>query len=116
MKTTILTVATFLLLTPSLATAQNQTFSGEIMDSACAELGSHAKMMKSMDIKTRKECTLDCVKAGSKFVLYNPANKTIYQLDDQTKPASFAGDKVRVTGTYDQATKTIHVVSIEPAA
>jgi hypothetical protein len=26
-------------------------------------------------------------------------NKTIYQLDDQTKPASFAGEKVSVTGT-----------------
>lgn len=85
------------------------------MDSACAQLGSHAKMMKSMDIKTTKECTLDCVKGGSKFVLYNAANKTIYQLDDQTKPASFAGEKVRITGTYDQATKTIHIVSIKPA-
>jgi hypothetical protein len=116
MKTIILAVAASGLLLPSLAGAQNQTFDGEIMDSACAQLGSHATMMKSMDIKTTKECTLDCVKAGSKFVLYDPANKRIYQLDDQTKPASFAGEKVRVTGAYDEATKTIHVLSIKRGA
>jgi hypothetical protein len=112
MKKALLVLAVSLLLLPALASAANRSFTGEIMDSSCAQLGSHSKMMKSMDIKTARECTLDCVKAGSKFVLFDPATKTIYQLDDQKKPAAFAGEKVRVTGTYDQATKTIHVLSI----
>jgi hypothetical protein len=56
---------------------------------------------------------LDCVKAGSKFVLYNSASKTVYQLDDQQKPRDFAGQKVKVVGTYDTGTKTIHVEKIE---
>jgi hypothetical protein len=59
---------------------------------------------------------LGLCESGSKFVLYNPANKAIYQLDDQTKPTSFAGEKVRITGTYDEATKTIHVLSIKRRA
>lgn len=112
MKKALVAVVASLLLLPALALAARQSFTGEIMDSSCAQLGSHAKMMKSMDIKTARECTLDCVKAGSQFVLFNRTTKTIYKLDDQKKPAAFAGEKVRVTGTYNKATKTIHVLSI----
>ena len=92
-----------------------ETFTGEIMDSACAAMGSHEQMLKSEGAKNAKDCTLKCVKMGSKFVLYNPATKTTYQLDDQTKPEQFAGEKVDVTGTLDSATGTIHVESISAA-
>jgi hypothetical protein len=62
-------------------------------------------------------CTVNCVKKmGSKYVLYNAAKKTVYQLDDQTKPEQFAGAKVKITGTLDKATQTIHVTSIEAAS
>jgi hypothetical protein len=37
-------------------------------------------------------------------------------LDDQKKPEAFAGAKVSVTGTLDDATKTIHVASIKAAS
>lgn len=114
-KITLAVVAAFAfaLLSPGFASAAARTFTGEIMDSGCAQTGSHATMMKAHSgIKSAKECTLGCVKAGAKFVLYNPATKTVYQLDDQTKPEAFAGEKVRVTGTYDKATKTIHVEKI----
>ncbi len=53
---------------------------------------------------------------GGKFVLYSAATKTTYQLDDQEKPRDFAGQKVKVTGNYDEASKTIHVESIEAAS
>jgi hypothetical protein len=42
--------------------------------------------------------------------------RKIYQLDDQKKPQSFAGQKVQVTGTLDNATKTIHVTDIKAAS
>jgi hypothetical protein len=107
----LLGVAACMLLLPSIATAK--TFTGEIMDSSCAMMGSHEGMMKMhQDVKTAKQCTLACVKGGAKFVLFDPATKTIYQLDDQAKPRPFAGEKVKVMGTYDKATETIHVVSI----
>ena len=92
-----------------------QSYTGEIMDSACAAMGSHEMMMKQAGAKDAKECTLKCVAGGSKFVLYDAATKTTYQLDDQTKPKDFAGQKAKVTGTLDSATNTIHVQSIESA-
>jgi Protein of unknown function (DUF5818) len=95
----------------SFAAQKSATFSGDIMDSACAKGGAHNPSMG-----TSAQCTIACVKAGSKYVLYDGATKTVYQLDDQTKPEAFAGAKVKVTGTLDDATKTIHVTSIKAAA
>ena len=90
-----------------------QSYTGEIMDSACAAMGSHEMMMKQEGAKDAKECTLKCVAGGSKFALFDAASKTTYQLDDQTKPKDFAGQKVKVTGTLDSSTHTIHVENIE---
>lgn len=82
------------------------TYSGEIMDSRCATMGGHSG-------KEAKECTLACVSGGASFVLYSPIAQTVYQLDDQKKPAQFAGEKVKVIGTLDKTTKTIHVREIQ---
>jgi hypothetical protein len=93
-----------------------EVFKGEIMDDMCAKSGSHTemqKMMKSMG-NDAKTCTVECVKLGGKYVLYDGASKTSYQLDPQDKAKDFAGQKVKVTGTSDGG--TIHVKSIEPAS
>lgn len=66
-------------------------------------------------MRSAKDCTLGCVKAGSQFVLYDSATKTVYQLDDQKKPEQFAGQMVTVTGSLDAASKTIRVVNIKAA-
>jgi type 1 fimbria pilin len=111
-----LTLAALLILgTASFAASKpmTHTFRGEIMDSACAKMGNHDAGYKMTDTSTPKDCTLACVKDGSKFVLFNSARKTTYQLDDQQKPEEFAGQKVRVLGTYNAKTKTIHVEKIE---
>ena len=92
-----------------------QVFTGEIMDSACAAMGSHDQMMKQEGAKNAKDCTMKCVAAGSKLVLYDAANKTTYELDDQTVAKSFAGQKVKVTGTHDDKTRTLHVQEIGPS-
>ena len=49
--------------------------------------------------------------SGRDLVLAN--GDTVYRLDDQEKPAAFAGLKVKVTGTLNAKTKTIHVVDIK---
>jgi hypothetical protein len=90
---------------------QSRSFTGDIMDSQCATMGSHARMMKGMDAKTTKECTQKCVGIGGKYVLFDASTKTVYQLDPQDKAASFAGQTVNVKGTLDG--KTIHVESVE---
>lgn len=115
MKKTVLTLfAGALLAVPSvsLGAAKARTFTGSIMDSQCAKMGSHETMKKKAGIATDAECTKECVGMGGKYVLYNSATKTVYELDDQKKPEEFAGDNVKVTGTYNAKTKTIHVESI----
>lgn len=105
----------------SLAAPKGQTFTGEIMDSQCSAMGSHAEMLKKegkadMDPTSpmaRKMCTQGCVKMGGKYVLFDAASKTVYQLDDQAKPEKFAGEKVKVKGTLDKETNTIHVTGIQ---
>ncbi len=103
------------MLAPGLAAAKDTTFKGEIMDDACAKGGGHESMFKKMGTTDPKVCTEACVKGGSKYVLFN-ADKTFYQLSDQKKPATFAGQKVEVTGTFNKATKTIHVTDIKAAS
>ena len=112
----IFAVLTFLFLTVGFANAKDNTYTGEIMDSQCAKEGSHANMMKKHDIKTEKDCTNGCVKNGGKYVLYDSSTKKTYQLDDQKKGQQFAGEKVKVTGSYDKATNSLHVTDIEAAS
>ncbi len=88
---------------------------GQIMDSRCAIDGSHDKMMRQNGTKSAKECTLECAKSGGSFVLFDSDTKTVYQLDDQEKPATFAGQRVRVSGVYDEPSKTMHIESIQSA-
>lgn len=92
------------------------SFRGEIMDSACASMGGHSQMLESGRVKNARQCTLECVKMGAKFVLYNPATHTTFKLDNQTEPAQFAGEQVTVNGTLDASTNTIHVENIEAAS
>ena len=88
----------------ALASPKQQTFTGAISDSMCG--ASH--MMQG----SAKDCTLKCVKDGSKFVLVDPAGK-VYQLSDQNTPRAFAGANVKVTGTLTG--DTIAVKSITAA-
>jgi hypothetical protein len=90
------------------------------MDAECAKNGSHAEMLKmggmgdkdSHSPMSKKMCTVKCAKAGGKYVLYKAPAKKVYALDDQTKPEQFAGQRVKVTGTFDEDTDTIHVTNI----
>ena len=118
MKKLGMSFVTILIVASLSATAPKaKTFTGEIMDNMCAAAGSHKGMEDMFHIgDDPKKCTLECVAKGGKFVLYNAETKTIYQLDDQRKPKEFAGQKVKVTGTYDKGPETIHVQSIEAAA
>jgi len=122
-KIAIGAIASVMLLGAGFTLAKDQTFTGENYDSQCAKEGSHAKMMakegmagKENDPIGRAMYTKNCVKMGGKYVFFNSAKKTVYELDDQQKPADFAGQNVKVKGTYDKATKTIHVTSIQAAS
>src|ERR1700679_1514772 len=87
----------------------DQTFTGEIMDSQCADMGSHDNMMKGEHASNAKECALACVKKGAPLALFDPAAKKAYRLDNQKKAKDFAGQKVTVTGKL--ADDSIHVTN-----
>ena len=111
----ILGVITAFFLATSVGLSQNNgsLFTGEVMDSPCAAMGTHDRMMKGVEAKDAKECSRKCVQMVGKYALYDAAKKTTYQVDNQQKLAAYAGQKVSVKGTYDTASKTIHVESIQ---
>ncbi len=93
-----------------------KTFTGEIMDSACAKMNSHDQMEQMEGIPNdAKQCTLKCLETGSRLVLQDTAKNISYQLDDQGKAKPFAGQKVKISGSYDAKTKTIHIEKIKAA-
>ena len=100
---TIVTIAA----AAALAFAANPpaTFTGRITDTMC---GANHTMMKG---KPDDECIHVCLKGSSQYALFD--GKSVIGLSDQKTPAKFAGRQVRVTGVYDDKTKTIKVASIE---
>jgi hypothetical protein len=97
---------------------KTRTFTGDIADSQCAMnihslTRSHTEMMKNKNMGgTATNCANYCIKyLGGDFVLAK--GNEVYRLDDQEKAASFAGTKVKVIGTLDEKTKTIHVIEIK---
>ena len=92
-----------------LAASGKRTFTGVITDEMCPT--SHAAMRMG---PTDAECAIACVQAhGAAYVLL--VGTTEYALSDQTAPARFVAQKVTVTGTLDEKSKTIRVASIAAA-
>jgi hypothetical protein len=58
------------------------------------------------------KCIKMCVRGSSEYALND--GQSIFKLSDQSKPAKFAAQKVKVTGTLDPKTNTIKLKSIEP--
>jgi uncharacterized protein YdeI (BOF family) len=49
------------------------------------------------------------MKQGDKYVFQDAASGTTYDIDHQDEVKQYDGKKVKVHGTLDQATKTIHI-------
>jgi hypothetical protein len=60
-----------------------------------------------------KTFTGTILKSGESFVLSDSATKSRYMLDDQVKASRFEGKHVKVTGTIDVTSNTIHVETID---
>ena len=94
------------------------TLQGSIVDSQCAfnvhsESRSHEWMIKKgvSEANDEKSCTLHCVKdMGGSYVLV--VKKDVYRLDDQARTEPFAGKDVKVSGTLDAKTHTLHITDI----
>src|SRR5262249_16297880 len=92
---------------------------GVIMDSQCpfhvhSDGHSHDLLTKGSIRRTSDEesCTQHCVKdMGGSYVLL--VKKEVYKLEDQVKPGPFAGRKVKVTGSLNLSSNTLHNFEIE---
>lgn len=84
-----------LLVSATLASAE-QTWTGRIADSACG--AKHESGGEMGDEMNDRDCTLACVKGGSKFVLV--VDGKIYKIanQDNAELKAHAGETVRVTG------------------
>ncbi len=97
----------------------NVTLQGAIVDSQCAfnvhsENNSHEWMIKRgvQNAYDEKSCSVHCVKdMGGSYVLV--VKKDVYRLDDQSKAEMFAGKNVKLSGSLDAKTHTVHVFEIE---
>jgi hypothetical protein len=95
------------------------TLEGSIVDSQCAynvhsESHSHDWMIKRgvQQVHDERSCTTHCVNdMGGSYVLV--VKKDIYRLDDPDKAELFAGKNVKITGTLDEKSHTLHVVDIQ---
>src|ERR1051326_4968351 len=88
------------------AAEQAQTLAGKITDTMC---GAKHGMIKG---QPDAECVRTCAKtSSSQFALLD--GKAVIRLSYQKTPEKFADQPVKVTGTYNEKTKTMKVVSIE---
>ena len=95
-----------LLLTSSAFAA---TVTGVITDTMCGK--THGMAAGQPDEK----CVAMCVKgSGSQYALYD--GKDVWKLSDQKKPAQFTAQRVTITGSVNEKTKTIKVKTISVAS
>jgi len=102
------------------ATAATKTWTGKISDSMC---GATHKMVKEHEQKGEisktaskaekdRQCTLECVKAGGKYVLASQGK--IFEISNQDFAglSEHAGHTVKLTGDLNADGKTIKVSEI----
>jgi hypothetical protein len=109
-----------MLLLPFSATAATKTWTGTISDSMC---GATHKMVKEHEQKGEisktaskaekdRQCTLECVKAGGKYVLASQGKVFEISNQDFAGLQEHAGHTVKLTGDLNANGKTIQVSAI----
>jgi hypothetical protein len=86
---------------------------------AVPKMASAISPTTSMRQQSKQEAKMfsgTIIKNGDNFILSDAANKLSYVLDDAEKARQYEGKKVKVTGTVDVASNTIHVQTIQEIA
>ena len=92
------------------ALAAEQTWSGQISDAMCGK--DHSMMEHGGKKVSARDCTLECVKGGSKYVFVSEGK--VYEIGNQSMKdlQLHAGHNVQLTGTMASDGKTIQVSKI----
>lgn len=86
---------------------------------AVPRIASATSLPASMQQQSKQKTKIfsgTIVKTGDNFVLRDAASKLSYMLDDAQKASQYEGKTVKVTGTVDVASNTIHVETIQEIA
>src|SRR5213083_771202 len=110
MRTTALTLAALLLLS-TLPRAAEQTWTGNISDSACGK--KHEEAAEGNGVMPDRECTQACVRGGSKYVLV--VDGKVFQIANQDHKdlATHAGHNVKVAGELKGESITVSKVELQ---
>jgi hypothetical protein len=85
--------------------AADQTWVGEISDSACGM--KHDSGAENVPTPPANECVANCIRGGSKYVIVS--SDKVFQIANQNAAglADLAGSKVKITGELKGDTVTI---------
>jgi hypothetical protein len=96
-----------ILFTAGTSFAAEQTWNGQISDSLCGAKHESESIGEGNGKISDQECTVACVKGGSKYVLVSSGKK--YQIANQTYAdlAKYAGRTVKLTGEIKDDSITV---------
>lgn len=115
MKKLLFVTSLGLTLSAGAAFAAEKTWSGQISDSMCGK--DHSMMQHGGKKVGARDCTLECVKGGSKYVFVSKGMVYEIQNQDMTDLQTHAGHNVQLKGELAAGGKTIQVSKITmPAA
>ena len=89
------------------AAPKNKQYRGVLSDQLCGL--EHPELMQDA-----RECTLGCVRGGSRYVLANRTEGVVYDLFGKTIPDELAGQQVVITGRWDKRRRAVRVYAIAP--
>ena len=92
-----------LAMVPAVFAADGTKVNGWISDSMCG--AKHAG--------TGAACAKSCIEGGSKPVFVDEAKKQVWSIDNPEAVKAAYGKHVAVTGTIDQAAKSVHVTAVD---
>jgi hypothetical protein len=100
-----LSIVTFVLFVTAAPRAAEQTWTGQISDSACG--ARHEEVAEGQGKMPDRECTEACVRGGSKYVLVSDGKVLRIVNQDNKDLATHAGHTVKLTGELKGASVTV---------
>jgi hypothetical protein len=111
MRIASLTFAALLLAAAARPFAAEQTWSGQISDSACG--AKHEEAAEGQGKMPDRECTEACVRGGSKYVLVVDGKVMQIANQDNKDLATHAGHTVKITGELKGSAITVSKIEMQ---
>jgi len=106
----ILSILTFVLFVTAAPFAAEQTWTGQISDSACG--AKHEEAAEGHGKMPDRECTEACVRGGSKYVLVSDGKVLRIANQDDKDLATHAGHIVKLTGELKGTSITVSKIEM----